>query len=145
MMTDRHDPPAPTYSNSDGIDRIRNLDQFLSTLDLGSFRLEMLDELHELLTAMRHYKAEHGGKAKGSFTLKVNLTLGKGDLMEVQADKTFKHPTTPAAKAQLFLLPDAYLTTTNPHQMVMGVRDLDSGARELRAMSDPREVRDPDD
>ena len=62
-------------------------EQFLALLDHGDFLAELREELRENIIGLRQHKLDHGGEPKLGLSLKLGLTLGKGDALMLKASK----------------------------------------------------------
>lgn len=114
---------------------LRTADQILAMLDNGDFLQQFLIDHQDLITSMHSHQLAQGGKAKGSFTIKVNYTLDKMLTMNVEGEAKFDKPKKPKAAATLWTTADGLLTPQNPRQPSLpGIRDVTPSNRETRTV-----------
>lgn len=112
---------------------LRTADQILAMPDNGEFLQQFLDDHQDLILALHQHQMTQGGKAKGSFTIKVSYTLDKMLTMNVEAETKFDKPKKPKAAATLWTTADGMLTLQNPRQPSLpGIRDVTSNTQAMR-------------
>lgn len=103
----------------------------LGVLDTGQTRLQFTDELQETLAAMQECNGDRPkSKAKGSVTLKLNITLENG-MVQIEADVSSKRPKPANGSTLYWLTEDNELSTEHPKQtdMFSGPREVTTGTR----------------
>lgn len=103
----------------------------LGVLDTGQTRLQLTNELQETLAAMQECNGDRlKSKAKGSVSLKLNITLENGRVL-IEADVSSKRPKQPNGATMYFLTEDNLLSTQHPQQtdMFNGPREVATGTR----------------
>lgn len=88
----------------------------------GEMHNEATTALHDLLCRLQD--ASLDGTAKGSFTLKVNLSADSGGVVDITYDVSTKAPKPRRAKGAMWLTKGANLTTQNPRQQLLGLREI---------------------
>lgn len=112
---------------------LRTADQILAMPDNGDFLAQFMADHQELIISMHQAQMDHGGNAKGSFTIKVDYVLDRTLSLKVQAEAAIKKPKKPRASATLWTTADGMLTPQNPKQMSMfDVRDVTPTRHEIR-------------
>lgn len=113
---------------------LRTADQILAMLDNGDFLLAFLADHQDLILSLHNHQMTQGGKASGSFTLKVSYTLDKQLAMHLTGDAKFDKPKKPKAAATLWTTADGMLTPQNPRQPSLpGIRDVTSTSQAMRS------------
>lgn len=109
---------------------LRTADQILAMLDNGDFLQQFLTDHQDLILSLHNHQMTQGGKAKGSFVIKVAYTLDKQLTMDVEAEAKFDKPKKPKAAATLWTTADGLLTPQNPRQPSLpGIRDVTGHGR----------------
>ncbi len=112
---------------------LRTADQILAMPDSGAFLEDFMAEHQKLILAMHQAQMDQGGKAKGSFTIKVDYTLDRQLSLQIVADHVFKYPKKPKASATVWTTADGMLTPQNPKQpSLFGIRDVTPGTAAVR-------------
>ena len=112
---------------------LRTLEQIFAQMDNGSFLHELLEEIQKLILALHQAQMDQGGKVKGSFAVKVDLTLDRQLALQMAAEHKFAHPKKPKASATVWTTADGMLTPQNPkHPSLFGIRDVTPGTAAVR-------------
>ena len=112
---------------------LRTADQILAMFDNGEFLQQFLTNHQELIVALHNHQMNHGGKAKGVVTIKLNYSLDKQLTLNAEADAKFDKPKAPKAAAILWTTADGDLTPQNPRQPSLpGIRDVTAPAHSIR-------------
>jgi hypothetical protein len=108
-------------------------DQILAMPDNGDFLAQFMADHQKLILDMHQAQMDQGGRAKGSFTLRVDYTLDRQLTMNVVAEAKFAPPKKPKASAQLWTTADGMLTPQNPRQPNLpGIRDVTPATQPMR-------------
>lgn len=117
--------------------KMHTIEQILQLFDGGDFLKEVLAGHRELQTDLLDHRAEHGGKTKGSMTLKLGYELGKQGDVAMSATVEFKAPAKPPSSAAAFINDNGELTLYSPllrrmHEPVRDATNYDSETGEIR-------------
>ncbi|WP_062111093.1 hypothetical protein [Aureimonas sp. AU40] len=109
--------------------KIRDVQTVIGLLEDGQLAQDFSDLLQKTLADLKEL-AGPKGKAKGSVTLKMDLTA-EGGTVTINSDIAAKTPKSGRAASVLFVLDDGSLSTEHPRQMSMfgGPRDIDGERR----------------
>ncbi len=109
--------------------KIRDIQTVIGLLEDGQFASDASDTLQKTMAELKEI-AGPKGKAKGSLTLKFDLTV-EGGTTTINGDIVNKTPKAGRAASVLFVLDDGSLSTEHPRQMSMfgGPRDIDGERR----------------
>lgn len=110
---------------------LRSLDQMLSLADNGDYLPDLLSRIEANNVEMRQFSQDFGTAAKGKITLTIDMKLDRFGQMELVIEDKIVGPKPPKHKAVGWITGDGALTTHNPAQARMEVRDV-GGRRELR-------------
>lgn len=111
--------------------KLSSLDQLLSLMNNGDFLGEVLAAQKELIANLQDHRTAYMKKAKGSLTLKIDMTLDEQGTLELVGEVKNKTPDAPKAKGVAWTTQEGGITPTNPRQMRM----------ELRTVSEEPEIR----
>ena len=111
--------------------RIRTLDEILTLPDNGQYLPLLLAENDQLITEIVDFSQSYGTKASGSMTIKINYSTDRFGQIDLSVEHVIKAPKAPKAKATAWTSDEGGLTTANPNQKRMEIRDV-GGKRELR-------------
>lgn len=111
---------------------VRSLDQILSLADNGDYAQDLLQRHADLITEMVSFSQSFGAKASGKFQLSIAYTVDRFGQIEMTIEDKITPPKPPKAKGIAWTAEGGALTTANPNQMRMEIRDA-GGRRELRS------------
>lgn len=112
-MSDRTDTGA---APEDQVPAANNFAQFIQSLEDGALHADLTAHLQEINHKLSQHVIDHGGKPKGSLTLKIDFRLDQG-VFEIDAKAVVKVPDEPRGRSIMWALPDGRFTGTNPKQM----------------------------
>lgn len=101
------------------VPQMRSLDQMLSLADAGDYLPDLLSRIEANNVEMRRFAQQYSTTAKGKITITI--------------DDKIVGPKAPKRKAVAWMTGDGGITTHNPAQSRMEIRDAGNGKRELRA------------
>ncbi|SCY61921.1 hypothetical protein [Paracoccus tibetensis] len=110
---------------------LRSLDQLLSLADNGDYLPDLLSRIEANNVEMRQFAQDFRGTAKGRITLTIDMKTDHFGHVEMVIEDKIVGPKPPKRKAVGWMTGDGALTTQNPAQSRMEVRDV-GGHRELR-------------
>lgn len=110
---------------------LRSLDQLLSLADEGTYLPDLLSRIEANNVEMRQFALDYGAAAKGKITITIDMKLDRFGQIEMSIEDKIVPPKPPKHKAIGWITGDGALTTHNPAQSRMEVRDV-GGHRELR-------------
>ncbi|KJZ31650.1 hypothetical protein TW83_07765 [Paracoccus sp. S4493] len=110
---------------------LRSLDQLLSLADNGDYLPDLLSRIEANNIEMRQFAQDFASSAKGKITLTIDMKTDRFGQVELVIEDKIVGPKPPKHKAVGWLTGDGALTTHNPAQSRMEVRDV-GGHRELR-------------
>jgi hypothetical protein len=111
---------------------IREAQMIIGILEDGQLAHDFSEELQSALAELKEH-AGPKGKAKGSVTLHLDLTV-EGGTVTINADLKSKRPKSGRAASVLFVLDDGTLSTEHPRQAnLFGPRDAGLGAPRVSA------------
>ncbi|WP_118138469.1 hypothetical protein [Oceanicella sp. SM1341] len=116
-MTEPADTGATTFSD------------FLQLINHGDAEITASERLRDVLDTLRNHAAENQVSAKGSITVKIDLTLERG-MLKAKAAISTKTPTPPATEATLFLSREGNPTAHDPRQGRLNFATTNGGAGE---------------
>jgi hypothetical protein len=112
---------------------LRTADQILAMPDNGDFLADFMAEHQKLILALHQAQMDQGGKAKGSFAIKVDYTLDRQLALQIVAEHKFQMPKKPKAAATVWTTADGMLTPQNPKQAnLFDIRDATAPATPFR-------------
>lgn len=112
---------------------LRSLDQMLSLADNGDYLPELLERIEANNVEMRQFAQDFGTGAKGKITITIDLKTDRFGQVEMAIEDKIVGPKPPKHKAVGWITGTGGLTTHNPAQSRMEIRDAGDGRRELRA------------
>lgn len=110
---------------------LRSIDQLLSLADNGDYLPDLLARIETNNVEMKQFAHDFGTAAKGKITITIDMKLDRHGQMEMAIEDKIVGPKPPKHKAIGWITGDGALTTHNPAQSRMEVRDV-GGRRELR-------------
>ncbi|MCG6111305.1 MAG: hypothetical protein MEQ74_03840 [Paracoccus sp.] len=110
---------------------LRSLDQLLSLADNGDYLPDLLSRIEANNVEMRQFAQDFHASAKGKITITIDMKADRFGQVEMVIEDKIVGPKPPKHKAVGWLTGDGALTTHNPAQSRMEVRDV-GGHRELR-------------
>lgn len=114
---------------------VRGLDQILSLADNGQYLPDLLTRNEKLIEEIVNFSQAFGTKAGGKLQITISYTTDRFGQIELSIEDKITEPKPPKAKAVAWTTPDGGLTTANPNQTRMEIRDV-GGRRELRSPGD---------
>ncbi len=111
---------------------LRSLDQMLSLADNGDYLPDLLERIEANNVEMRQFAQDFATGAKGKIVITIEMKCDRFGQLEMAITDKVDGPKPPKHKAVGWLTGDGALTTHNPAQSRMEIRDVD-GRRELRA------------
>lgn len=111
---------------------VRSLDQILSLADNGDYAQDFLQRHAELICEMVSFSQAYGAKATGKVQLNIAYTIDRFGQIDMTIEDKITPPKPPKAKGIAWTAEGGALTTANPNQMRMEIRDA-GGRRELRS------------
>lgn len=111
---------------------LRSLDQMLSLADNGDYLPDLLSRIEANNIEMRQFAQDFSTGAKGKITITIDMRLDRFGQMEMTIEDKIVGPKPPKHKAVGWVTGTGGLTTHNPAQSRMEIRDVE-GRRELRA------------
>lgn len=112
---------------------LRSLDQMLSLADAGDYLPDLLARIEDNNVEMRSFAQQYQTTAKGKITLTIDVKVDPFGAAEMVIDDKIVGPKPPKRKAVAWMTGDGAITTHNPAQSRMEIRDAGNGRRELRA------------
>lgn len=110
---------------------LRSLDQLLSLADNGDYLPDLLSRIEANNIEMRQFTQDFASSAKGKITISIEMKTDRFGQVELVIEDKIVGPKPPKHKAVGWLTGEGALTTHNPAQSRMEVRDV-GGHRELR-------------
>lgn len=111
---------------------LRSIDQMLSLADNGDYLPDLLDRIQANSVEMRQFASDFAAAAKGKITITIDMKLDRFGQMELVIEDKIVGPKPPKHKAVGWVTGDGSITTHNPAQTRMEIRDAGEGRRELR-------------
>lgn len=118
----------------------RNAGVILGTLEDGQLLIDLGVKFQRLGQELSRV-ADQAGKAKGTITLKINMSAESGGVVTIASDITVKEPQTPRQKSVRWLLSDGNLTNTNPKQTLLPLREVSGPEKRVQIDDETGEVR----
>lgn len=122
----------------------RDFASFLRHIDDGVLHTDASTELHKLAAFLHDYVGTHGGVAKGSLTLTVNLAALDNGTVDVTADVKTKEPKPKRARSVFWLTKGNNLSPENPRQQKLPLREVPASPkdkpRDVAADAAPRSI-----
>lgn len=103
--------------------KVRTFGRLLAGLEDGELESEATHKLQRLTLELIK-QAEHQGKAKGEFTIKLKLTADSGGTVSVDGDIVVKEPKPLRARTHLWLNKSGELLSENPKQTKLPLREI---------------------
>lgn len=111
---------------------LRSLDQLLSLADNGDYLPDLIERIQANTVEMRQFAQDFGAAAKGKITLTIDMKMDRFGQIEMAIEDKVVGPKPPKRKAIGWVTGDGAITTHNPAQTRMEIRDAGDGRRELR-------------
>ncbi|RNF34066.1 hypothetical protein [Paracoccus saliphilus] len=111
---------------------LRSLDQILSLADNGDYLPDLQERIEANNIEMRQFANDFSASAKAKITLTIDMKLDRFGQLELTVDDKIVGPKPPKHKAVAWMTGGGAITTHNPAQSRMEIRDADDGRRELR-------------
>lgn len=111
---------------------MRSLDQLLSLADNGDYLPDLLERIEANNVEMRQFSHDFAASAKSKITLTIEMKLDRFGQLEMAIEDKIVGPKPPKHKAVGWVTGNGTITTHNPAQSRMEIRDV-AGRRELRA------------
>ena len=111
---------------------LRSLDQMLSLADNGDYLPDLLERIEANNIEMRQFAQDFQTSAKGKITITIEMKADRFGQVEMTIEDKIVGPKPPKHKAVGWLTGSGTLTTHNPAQSRMEIRDAGNGRRELR-------------
>lgn len=115
------------------VPQMRSLDQMLSLADAGDYLPDLLSRIEANNVEMRRFAQQYSTTAKGKITITIDVKVDPFGATEMVIDDKIVGPKAPKRKAVAWMTGDGGITTHNPAQSRMEIRDAGNGKRELRA------------
>lgn len=109
----------------------RTFGAFIGAVEYGKLHGELTEALRTLNKTLCDHAAEFGGKAKGSLSLTIDLTLN-GGLFEISADYKTKLPKAKRDRSVMWTTPNGDFAVSDPRQPRLPLRDVTPPAAEHR-------------
>lgn len=101
----------------------QNFNQVISAVEDGHLHNDLSDKLRDLVGDLENAATQRGGKAAGTFTLTLKLSL-EGGIMEIAADIATKAPKPKRGRSIFYVTPENNLTRRDPRQPDLPLRDV---------------------
>ncbi|RJE84008.1 hypothetical protein [Paracoccus onubensis] len=111
---------------------LRSLDQLLSLADNGDYLPDLLERIEANNIEMRQFSQDFSTAAKGKITITIDMKLDRFGQIEMAIEDRIVGPKPPKHRAVGWITGSGALTTHNPAQSRMEIRDAGDGRRELR-------------
>ncbi|HHW32665.1 MAG TPA: hypothetical protein GXX24_00770 [Paracoccus solventivorans] len=111
---------------------LRSLDQMLSLADNGDYLPDLLSRIEANNVEMRQFAQDFHTSAKGKITITLDLKVDPFGQMEMVIEDKVAGPKPPKHKAVAWMTGTGSVTTHNPAQTRMEIRDAGDGRREMR-------------
>lgn len=109
----------------------RNFAQVLAAIEDGHFHGDLSDKLRDVVGDLENAAMQRGGKAAGTLTLTLKLSL-EGGIMEISGDISTKVPKPKRGRSIFYVTPENNLSRRDPKQPDLPLRDVSvPGARGL--------------
>lgn len=118
------------------VPQLRSLDQMLSLADNGDYLPDLLSRIEANNIEMRQFAADFASAAKGKITLTIDLKLDRFGQLEMVIEDKITGPKPPKHKAVAWMTGSGAVTTHNPAQSRMEIRDTGNGRREFRTATE---------
>ncbi len=114
-------------------------------IDDGILHSDASRDLHELAGKLHDYVGIHGGIAKGTLIVTINLSALANGTVDVVADVKTKEPKPKRARSVFWLTKGNNLSPENPRQQKLALREVpaepsDKKPRNLAADGAPRSI-----
>lgn len=119
----------------------RDFAVFLTHIDDGTVHADASRDLHALVAKLSDYVTQHGGKAKGSLILTVNLSALQNGTVDVVADVKVKEPKAVRARSVFWVTKGNNLSHENPRQQKLPLREVPPATRARELDADDRTTR----
>ena len=110
---------------------LRSIDQLLALADNGDYLPDLLERIEANNVEMRQFSQDFHASAKGRITITIDMKTDPFGQVELVIEDKIVGPKPPKHKAVGWMTGEGALTTHNPAQSRMEVRDV-GGHRELR-------------
>jgi hypothetical protein len=111
---------------------MRSIDQLLSLADGGDYLPDLLDRIEANNVEMRQHTLDYQATAKAKVNISISLSLDRFGQIEMVIEDKITGPKPPKHKAVGWMTGTGGVTTHNPAQSRMEIRDAGDGRRELR-------------
>ncbi|RRH70027.1 hypothetical protein [Falsigemmobacter faecalis] len=112
---------------------IRGIDQTLTLADNGQYLPTLLQENDELISDIVDFSQAYGTKAKGKLVIAIEYTTDRYGQIDISVEHKITKPKAPKAKAVAWTAAGGGLSSANPNQRAMEIREVSNGRRELRS------------
>lgn len=111
---------------------LRSIDQLLGLADGGDYLPDLLDRIEANNIEMRQHAQDYATAATSSITVKITQKCDRFGQIELVIEDKIVGPKPPKHKAVGWMTGTGGVTTHNPAQSRMEIRDAGDGRRELR-------------
>ena len=111
---------------------LRSIDQLLWLADGGDYLPDLLDRIEANNVDMRQHSLDYQTTAKAKIAITISMTLDRFGQLEMVIEDKITPPKAPKHKAVGWMNGTGGVTTHNPAQSRMEIRDAGDGRRELR-------------
>ncbi len=115
---------------------LRSIDQIIGLVDDGQYQTELISRIEDTNIDMRQF-AQDFGAAKVSIKLSIDIKIDRFGQLELTVDDKITHSQPPKRKGVAWLTGQGSVSNENPAQARMQIRDVGTGAKELRAAGFP--------
>ncbi|MTH76339.1 hypothetical protein [Paracoccus aestuariivivens] len=116
--------------------QLRSLDQMLSLADAGDYLPDLLSRIEANNVELRQFAQDFSTTAKGKITLTIDVKVDPFGHAEMVIEDKIIGPKPPKRKAVAWMTGDGGITTHNPAQSRMEIRDTTDGRREFRTAAE---------
>ncbi|KGJ03648.1 hypothetical protein SAMN04487972_1194 [Paracoccus halophilus] len=111
---------------------LRSIDQILGLADGGDYLPDLLDRMEANNIEMRQHSQDYQTTAKAKVSITISMSLDRFGQLEMVIEDKITGPKPPKHKAVGWMNGTGGVTTHNPAQSRMEIRDAGDGRRELR-------------
>jgi hypothetical protein len=112
----------------------RTFAQLIAEHEDGRFQHAATEKLNDVIEQLVEAAGLRGGKADGSMTVTLKLSID-GGMIEINADMATKTPRLKRGKSIYWLTPNNQLSRSNPHQPELELRDVTISAASARNLA----------
>lgn len=123
-------------SNEHEEEGTRSFTRALDAIADGDLVIDAGEELHKLLRQLRAEGDRRHGDVKGTFTLKLAITVERGGVVEIRPTITAKASDRKLSRGTLWMTPGGNLTPENPRQQKLGLREVTASVGKTRDVND---------